>query len=303
MAILGDSWKSDGSHELLTIQLGDFFDMWMEFPGIAKSEELEKLKDAHNEFRDILYRGQFRGKPCLKATMILGNHDTKNGKPLEEIQFDLKGFNRTEDGRPFLFVTHGDAFDIIETFLPDSIEEFAVYFLGDLTPINNYSVGIRNEVWNKHMDHTGEINKPLGELESAITEPQHLLQTVKGSPRVTPEQPLPSLFCKQIIFPEQAEHRLFKRIYESFERTAEKDLPGQHVRIAAIGHTHRASMILCRPEDGRKPLLLMDVGAWIENCRYPLSENSEIVTEPSAQLGVIHGNDVRIYQIRLIENI
>jgi hypothetical protein len=46
-------------------------------------------------------------------------------------------------------------------------------------------------------------------------------------------------------------------------------------------------------------MLLMDVGAWIENCTYPLAENGIVVTELSAQLGVIHGNDVRIYQIRL----
>ena len=42
----------------------------------------------------------------------------------------------------------------------------------------------------------------------------------------------------------------------------------------------------------------MDVGAWIEQCTYPL-DAGETVTEPSAQLGVIHGNDVRLYQMRV----
>jgi hypothetical protein len=30
-------------------------------------------------------------------------------------------------------------------------------------------------------------------------------------------------------------------------------------------------MLLCRPP-GQKPFLLMDVGAWIERCTYPLAE-------------------------------
>jgi hypothetical protein len=44
--------------------------------------------------------------------------------------------------------------------------------------------------------------------------------------------------------------------------------------------------------------VLMDIGAWIERCTYPLAEGG-VVSEPSAQLGVIHGNDARIYQIRI----
>jgi hypothetical protein len=37
---------------------------------------------------------------------------------------------------------------------------------------------------------------------------------------------------------------------------------------------------------------------WIEQYTYRLAEGGQ-VTEPSAQLGVMHGNDVRIYQIRI----
>ncbi len=72
------------------------------------------------------------------------------------------------------------------------------------------------------------------------------------------------------------------------------------MKVVTMGHTHKASLILCRPS-GDRPMLLMDVGAWIENCTYPLAENGAVVTEPSAQLGVIHGNDALIYQIRLTQ--
>lgn len=288
MVLLKTSFES-GNNKLITIQLGDFFDMWREFPGIARPEEIQ---DVHNELRDILYRGRYRGKPCLKATMILGNHDTKNGVPLQEIPFELKTFNRTGDGRPFLFVTHGDAFDIIETMLPDPVEEFAVYFAGDLTPINKYPVG----KWGKY---AGDINKPLGSLNQAITEPEHILNNVTGALKVSPGQALPSHLCYEVTSTDETGHGLFRKIYDSIDKATERDLPGQHIRITAIGHTHKACMILCRPVNGGRPLVLMDIGAWIEKCSYPLAENGETVTEPSAQLGVIHGNDARIYQIRM----
>ncbi len=293
MAILRNSWELRDNRKLVTIQLGDFFDMWREFPGRAQPAGIPD--DAHGELRDILYRGIDRGKPCLKATMVLGNHDTRNGVPLPEIPFKLKTFNRAQDERPFLFTTHGDAFDILETTVPEPIKEFGVYFIGSSTPSNKYWVGD----WGKY---AGKINKPLKDLELAINEPEHLLESEAGAPKVTPGQELPPILCQVITSPDEAQHKFFRKIYQSIDLAAENNLPGQYVRIVAIGHTHKASMVLYKPEDDGRPLLLMDVGAWIENCVYPLAEDNRVVTEPSAQLGVIQGNDARIYQIRLTGN-
>jgi len=293
MAILRNSWELSDNHKLVTIQLGDFFDMWREFPGIAKPGGIPD--DAHGELRDILYRGIDRGKPCLKATVVLGNHDTRNGVPLQEIPFRLKAFNRTQDDKPFLFTTHGDAFDILETTVPEPIKEFGVDFIGSLTPINKYPIGY----WGKY---AGKINKPLKDLELAITEPEHNLGMGKGAPLVIPGESLPSTLCQVVTAPDEAQHKLFKKIYQSIDTAAENNLPGQYVKIVAIGHTHQASMVLYKPDDGR-PMLLTDVGAWIENCIYPLAEGNKIITEPNAQLGVIHGNDARIYQIRVPDNV
>jgi hypothetical protein len=294
MAALRKSWDLSGDRKLVTVQIGDFFDMWREFSGVAKPAEVSD--DAHGDLRDVLYRGIDRGKPCLKATMILGNHDTRNGIPLPEIPFKLKAFNRTDDDKPFLFFTHGDAFDILETTLPEPIKEFAVYFVGSLTPKNKYWVGN----WGKY---AGKINKPLKDMESAITEPEHAVGTGAGSPQVIPGQDLPSIFCQEIDSPDKAEHIFFKQIYESIDVAEENNLPGQHVRIAAIGHTHKAFMTLYRPGNGKRPLILMDVGAWIEQCSYPLAEGGGPVSEPSAQLGVIHDNDARLYQIRILSKV
>jgi hypothetical protein len=161
--------------------------------------------------------------------------------------------------------------------------------------INKYPIGY----WGKY---AGKINKPLKDLEQAITEPEHDLGMVKGALQVVPGQTLPSIFCQVVMSPDESQHKFFKKIYQSIDIAEENNLPGQYVKIVAIGHTHEASMVLCKPDYGR-PMLLMDIGAWIEKCTYPLAESGEHITEPSAQLAVIHGNDARIYQIRVSDNV
>ena len=291
IATLRNSWEASQNRKLVTIQLGDFFDLWREFPGSAKPAEIPD--DACGDLRDILYRGIDRGGTCLKATMLLGNHDTKRSDPLKEIPFRYKFFNRPQDERPFLFGTHGDGFDILETALPDPIEEFAVYFIGPFVEPNKYPV----MEWSKK---AAGINKSIGELEEAITDPEHNLEASGGAIQVTPEKSLPSFVCQEIRSPGETDNPYFQKLYRSLDMAREKNLPGQHVRVVTMGHTHNASLILCRPS-GERPMLLMDVGAWIENCTYPLAESGAVVREPSAQLGVIHGNDARIYQIRLAQ--
>jgi hypothetical protein len=59
-------------------------------------------------------------------------------------------------------------------------------------------------------------------------------------------------------------------------------------------------MILCEPPAEGRPMLLIDSGAWIEKCAYLLDEGGRVKEEPGGQLAVIHGNDARLYQIRLL---
>ena len=291
IATLRNSWEASRNRKLVTVQLGDFFDLWREFPGSAKPAEIPD--DACGDLRDILYRGIDRGGPCLKSTMLLGNHDTKRSDPLKEISLRYKFFNRPQDEKPFLFGTHGDAFDILESTLPDAVQEFAVFFIGAFVEPNKYPV----TEWSKK---SARVNKSIGNLEKAITDPEHNLEGSGGAFQVTPEAPLPPLVCQEISSPDSTANPYFQKLYRSIDIAREKGLPGQHIRVVAMGHTHQASLILCRPS-GERPMLLMDAGAWIENCTYSLAENGIVVTEPSAQLGVIHGNDARLYQIRLPE--
>jgi UDP-2,3-diacylglucosamine pyrophosphatase LpxH len=59
-----------------------------------------------------------------------------------------------------------------------------------------------------------------------------------------------------------------------------------------IGHTHHAR--ITRYEGGAGEfLVLMDCGAWIEDYR----THADPERKPNAQIGVMVGNDCRIYQI------
>ncbi len=290
LAKLRMDWALDGANKLVTVQLGDFIDMWRQFPGSAQPGSIPN--DFRGELRDLLYRGVDRGRPCLKATMLLGNHDTRRGTPLPEVQFRFRAFNRTTDDAPFLFVTHGDAFDRLEQFLPDPFQEFVVNLIGRLTPFNTRSIGSWGEC-------QGRVNKPFSQLQQAIVSPNHDLSCgAAGAPAVTPGAALPNILGQTgFDQPDDADHPYFADYYQALERAAVANLPGQSVRTVVQGHTHTARVMLHRPAGGRA-LALMDVGAWIEDCTYPRDDGAQ-VREPSAQLGVIHGNDVRLYQVSL----
>jgi UDP-2,3-diacylglucosamine pyrophosphatase LpxH len=292
LARLRDGWERAGTHRLLTTQVGDFFDMWRQFTGAADPTTI--ADEAHGELRDVLYRGVDRGLPCLEATILLGNHDTKDGVPLGEIRFQLKAFNPTANReKPFLFTTHGDAFDLLERLVPDAIEEFTVHFAESATPVNKYTIAD----WGKAAAAT---NKPLDQLADCIVKPLHDVNAATGAVRMQPGVALPRRAARIVRSPDQADHGRFDKFYESLAKAQERGFSGGDVRVVVVGHSHTATMILCDPPGGGRPLVMMDTGAWIEQCTYPLAEGGMAPPEPSAQLGVIHGNDVRLYQIRIL---
>jgi UDP-2,3-diacylglucosamine pyrophosphatase LpxH len=289
LAVLKKKWDDAGTAKLRTFQIGDFFDIWREFP---KQVDTSKIGDSvYSPLRDILYRGIYRGLACLKTTFLLGNHDIRNADRLTELNCWTKAFNYTgrPAEKPFLLALHGDAFDFIEKF-PTWLKALAVNLAGNSTQVNAYPVGV---------DMT-RINKPLKELTGAITEPEHDL-SVQGALKVTPGGRLPRFLCDiaKDLSADPLPHRFMGKIHDVLEEAREESLTGSDVRIVALGHTHKAKMVLYAPDTNEPPFLVMDVGAWIENCKYIQAENGNTITEPSAQLGVIHANDARLYQISI----
>jgi UDP-2,3-diacylglucosamine pyrophosphatase LpxH len=287
---LQSTWAQQGDNELVTVQLGDFFDLWREFSGeISES----RIQNSHAEILDLLYRGPFAGKPeCLDAVMLLGNHDTRNGKFLNGIQFSLNYMNEAADQKPFLFANHGDAFDLVE-HLPEPIKETAVNYFSRMKAEGDYDVGVWSG-WAATYNSTCDF-------KDAITQPDHDLLINSAVTMGVSGTALPDRLCEEIDSVGAAAEHFFGKYYAAIDQAAEENLIGQHVRVVVMGHTHMAKMIVYKPAEGR-PMLLMDVGAWIERCQYPLAEGGAVIkapSEPSAQLGVINGNDARIYQIHL----
>lgn len=287
---LKSDWAARGDRELITIQLGDFFDLWREFPG---DMDQSQIGSSHGAILDLLYRAPYvGGDRCLDAVMLLGNHDTRKGEFLRGIQFSLNYFNGAANGQPFLFANHGDAFDLVER-LPEGLKEFAVNYLSGLKGGGDYNVG----EWS---DAAQQYNQTR-DFTQAIAGSEHDLSGSNLAVRRMPDGVLPDHFCEELESVDDAPQHFFGKYYGAIDEAVEKQLIGQHVRVVVMGHTHMAKMLLYRPAGGR-PMLLMDVGAWIEKCWYPFEENGatqNVPPEPGAQLGVIHGDDARIYQIHL----
>lgn len=277
-------WRDDGGHELVTVQLGDFFDMWREFSRKPRRGDVPIGECAR--LRDVLYRG---GRPCLDATMLLGNHDTKSGVPLEEIPFQLKAYDRDAAGQPFLFATHGDVFDLLEKLAPDRIQELVVRFFGRMTPVNSYQL-------YKWKQAGAATNRPLDELKRQIVRDCHRVALPKGAPIVRPGTALPSMMARKVEDPRKETTAAFHRFHQAIRAAAADDPCASRLRVVVVGHSHHPKMMFY--EHDETPLLLLDAGAWIERCVYPLAEGGE-VEEPNAQLAVLHGNDARIYQVRV----
>jgi UDP-2,3-diacylglucosamine pyrophosphatase LpxH len=66
---------------------------------------------------------------------------------------------------------------------------------------------------------------------------------------------------------------------------------GAGLTSVVMGHTHHARLVI--HEDGDDLFALVDCGAWIENC----ATDDDPAPRPSAQLGVLGDDEIRIYQL------
>jgi UDP-2,3-diacylglucosamine pyrophosphatase LpxH len=72
---------------------------------------------------------------------------------------------------------------------------------------------------------------------------------------------------------------------------------GRDVRLVVIGHSHQPR-IICEPNGGGRPFVLMDIGAWLTPSL--LSRAMSQAPILNAQVGVKVGSDLRIYQLGCI---
>lgn len=211
--------------------------------------------------RDYLYglKG-FRSAGC---NFILGNHDADMAKiPHLTSRWHYRMF--LPHMNPRVYVTHGDVFDWLEK-LPDSLQKWAVYHFSpkEKKPRTGHDKFIR-----LRRQHSIQVDP---ELISQIGTPDAVSLTGLR-PRVNVNNNHKFLAkCRERVDHMNNEYKLT-------------------INAAVIGHTHNAQISVA--DDGNELFVLMDCGAW-----YGSYANSDGSVQANAQVGVICGNDFRIYQL------
>lgn len=245
-------------------QLGDLFDLWRATPGPDIADKVLNIQAEFEPQAGVLWTQRPDG---LGATILAGNHDV-------DLR-DLSGWRAPRfllfpaplAGGGCVFVTHGDVFDPMET-LPEWLKTLAVRIA------KGVDAGTADlDAGRKPVPDSGIADAEL----PACTLPGAAL----GAGRSLPKR------WNLTVPPET--HGLF-----AAATTLVNELLHQavDVRLVVIGHTHKARIAVGTRRDNQ-PFVLLDCGAWFGRCHLPGAAGEA----SSAQLGVVVGNDVRLYQI------
>jgi UDP-2,3-diacylglucosamine pyrophosphatase LpxH len=242
-------------------QLGDFLDLWRETPDPDKRvQAAERIIKA--------YKPSMQGFDAAKVRFLLGNHDLDLRKLVNFIAWERRLYlPNSDDRKATVMITHGDLFDWIEKYGPDEIQQVIVYYFAPLFGPNDYDLReveklVRKSHGSKNYKNKIQGTSDIGALgDPAMTDASFNVSTT-------------GMFFESA----RTEGRKANAQY------------GLDLRMTVIGHTHHARIVADRDDQGL--FVLMDCGAWIENCRL-----DDDTTQPSAQLGVLSENEIRIYQL------
>jgi hypothetical protein len=181
-----------------------------------------------------------------------------------------------------LAATHGDAFDVIETTVPDQIASFVLQTFGRLATPQTYHM----EEMRTLRDQTTTSRDVRTRIQGDAT-----LASLHGSGEDFPER-WSIIEVNQVEERPTAHHLLPNAVRAVQTLRTEPDSDGQpaapNLTVLVIGHTHHARLVV----DHTANLVLMDCGAWIES--YQVDQEPK---RPNRQLGAVCGADLRIYQL------
>jgi UDP-2,3-diacylglucosamine pyrophosphatase LpxH len=228
----------------------------------------ENLKDPEISLSD--FQGVRDGLFELRAWLCLGNHDVEIAQvPRLSPMWHWRLFFPDLDD-PRVYVTHGDVLDWLEQ-LPDSLQKWAVHLFSP-----------------KHAKPAQNLNAlvKLRKKKSSTMDPTQVINLVSAD-KISPDGGLDSI-------PFQREHRYLEPCYKRIDAMNK----GERLNIAAavIAHTHNPGIAVL--DDGKRFFVLMDCGSWQGKYQEGGSE-----PRPCCQVGVVCGNDFRIYQLDANTNI
>lgn len=253
---------------LAVYQLGDFVDLWRQ-----GSDDGTKILTEHF---DIF--GHLTGSPsALNAWFLLGNHDLGLADRGGFRVWNRRYYFPMRD--PRILLVHGDIFDWVER-LPEWFKRLFVYIFGPFHDATSYDLdNLRKGVKQAHgsKQYKKSIQAEFHEIGDCVSMGGGILnESYFNVTRVTRPD-------------DTSGHEFLPAAYQTVGRVRTEF--NVNLTTVVIGHTHHARITIY--EGGGEFFALMDCGAWVENYRTPAGPEPK----PSAQIGVIVGNDCRIYQI------
>jgi UDP-2,3-diacylglucosamine pyrophosphatase LpxH len=258
-----------GGESLAVYQLGDYLDLWRQGTNDA-TPILEEHFDIH---------GHLYGSPsALNAWFLLGNHDVELPSSGGYQVWNRRYYFPIRD--PRVLVTHGDVFDWKERF-PDAFNRLYVYMFGPMYDSTAYDLEtLQRTVKAAHgrKQYRQYIQAEYHDLADSVSVAAGLPGGLAWNVgRVTDPD-------------DRSAHEFLPAAYRSTQ-DIQADF-GLGLTMVVIGHTHHARIAVYEGAGGEF-FALMDCGAWIERYRTPADPEPR----PNAQIGVMAGNDCRIYQI------
>jgi UDP-2,3-diacylglucosamine pyrophosphatase LpxH len=256
--------------ESLTVyQLGDYIDLWRQ-----GTNDATRILEEHFDIHGHLYGSA----SALNAWFLLGNHDVELPSSGGFQVWNRRYYFPIRD--PRVLVTHGDVFDWKERF-PDVFNRLFVYVFGPMYDSTAYDL----ETLQKAAKAAHGRKQYRQYIQAAYHDLADCVSAAAGLPAG------PAWNVARVTDPEDRRaHEFLPAAYRSAQEVrAQFDLG---LTMAVIGHTHHARIAVYEGTSGEF-FALMDCGAWIERYRTPADSEPH----PNAQIGVIAGNDCRIYQM------
>jgi UDP-2,3-diacylglucosamine pyrophosphatase LpxH len=221
--------------------------------------------------------------PRLKARFLLGNHDFDLYQWADYIGWERRYFlPDTTLQAPSTIVLHGDVFDWVEN-LSDPLQQIMVYLFAPHLSASSHDLGAMQRLIRK--SHGKKSYKDSIQARQPVD--------LGASKQLIPGEVVPARW--NVHLDTRKKDPCLKFLSSGRKKAVEANRKYEmNLRVMFIGHTHYAR-IAVHETDGNDFFALVDCGAWIERCAWV--EDGQAKSAPSAQLGALSGNDVRIYQL------
>lgn len=266
------AFKDSNPGELQVFQIGDLFDIWRTKGSGGSKRKVDDVSADHGELLSLLLFGPPTGS---RASIVAGNHDYDLHNLSEWNAARFWFLNDSPAGVADALLVHGDCFDWIENFFPDALQ----------------AAGVRLAKMASAGQHELDHEDLLGVLAVNDLIPRN--DTPVGVARAdlgTGGAPADARF--NVVQWTKTVGKVGKYFEGAREMAIGLLERGRDVRLVICGHSHDARIVIGDRGDG-VPFALMDCGAWLGQCRFGPASSFRA----SAQVGVLVGNEARIYQL------